>query len=216
MANHFPRWTNLLPTCAAIAVPLGAAVAVCAIWYWFSPEFTDVGYQPEQPVPFSHKLHAGELGMDCRYCHNTVERSAQASIPPASTCMNCHQFVKNDSAALEPIRRAAKTGEAVRWVRVHMLPDYAYFDHSAHLAASVGCVTCHGRVDEMDVVTQREPLSMSWCLDCHIDPYPNLRPKSEITNMEWAASTTGYNPHTDPRRDVRDLAPPESCSGCHR
>jgi hypothetical protein len=130
--------------------------------------------------------------------------------------MNCHRFVKTDSAALEPIRKSFETGEAVKWVRVHMLPDYSFFDHSAHLAAGVGCVRCHGRVDEMDVVRQDQPLSMSWCLDCHKDPYPNLRPPAEVTNMTWDGSAAGYDPHQDPTRGDRELDPPQHCSGCHR
>lgn len=216
MANIFPRWTNQLGLFIAVGAPVGLVVGILAIWYWFSPWYTDVGYAPEQPVPFSHELHAGELGVDCRYCHNTVEVGARAAVPAASTCMNCHRFVKADSAALEPIRKSFETGEAVEWVRVHMLPDYAFFDHSVHLAAGVGCVSCHGRIDQMEVVTQDQPLSMSWCLDCHKDPYPNLRPTSEVTNMAWDGEAVGYDPHQDPSRGSRELAPPEHCSGCHR
>jgi hypothetical protein len=211
----FPRWTNLIPTAAAIAAPILGAVAVFAIWYWFSPWYTDVGYQPTQPVPFSHRLHAGELGMDCRYCHNTVEVAARAAIPPTETCMNCHRIVRKDSPLLEPIRKSAETGEPVAWVRVHQLPDYAYFDHSVHLAAGVGCATCHARVDEMDKVTLSAPLSMGWCLECHRNPAPNLRPRDRITDMAYAAAVAGYDPAKDPTR-TRELVPPEHCSGCHR
>jgi len=216
VANIFPRWTNQLGLFIGVGAPVGLVMGVLAIWYWFSPWYTDVGYAPEQPVPFSHALHAGELGMDCRYCHNTAEDGPRAAVPSSSTCMNCHRFVKADSPALEPIRKSFETGEAVEWVRVHMLPDYAFFDHSVHLAAGVGCVSCHGRIDQMEVVTQDQPLSMSWCLDCHKDPHPNLRPRSEVTNMAWDGDAVAYDPHQDPTRGERQLAPPEHCSGCHR
>ncbi len=213
MAVIFPRWTNYLHFVLGGVATLGGIAAICGIWYWFSPWYTDVGYQPDQPVPFSHKLHAGELGLDCRYCHNTVEHAAHAAIPPADTCMNCHRVVKADSDKLKPIREAAAGGKPVEWVRVHMLPDYAFFDHSVHLAAGVGCVSCHGRIDQMDTVTQDQPLSMSWCLDCHRNPTPNLRPPDRVTDMTW--DKTGYNPATDPKR-TRAPDAPEHCSGCHR
>lgn len=226
----FPRWTNLIPTIAAAGAPVVLAGAIGFVWYWFSPSYTDVGYQPEQPVPFSHKLHAGSLGMDCRYCHNTVERAARAAIPPTETCMNCHRIVKQDSPKLEVVRNSAETGEPIPWVRVHQLPDYAYFDHSIHLAASVGCVSCHGRVDQMEKVTLSQSLSMGWCLECHRDPSPHLRPQKEITNMTYVASANGKSPNGKqassngkqvhgriPSSDhSRSLAPPEHCSGCHR
>ena len=215
MANIFPRWANQIPMFVVLGIPAGIIVAAFSVTYWFSPEFTDVGYQPEQPVPFSHKLHAGDLEMDCRYCHNTVERSAQAAVPPAETCMNCHSMVKKDSEKLAPIRKAVETGEAVVWNRVHLLPDYAYFNHSVHLGAGVGCASCHGRIDQMEVVSQAEPLSMGWCLECHRNPEPNLRPKAEVTNMAWNQMREGYDPHADPDR-TRMPNPPEHCSGCHR
>ena len=127
---------------AGLVAPVGA---IAGIWYYGSPRFTDVGYRPIQPVPYSHKLHAGELGLDCRYCHASVEVSAVANIPPTQACMNCHKLVKRDSELLAPIRESDSTGRPMRWVRVHKLPDYAYFTHRAHVAAGIGCVTCHGR-----------------------------------------------------------------------
>jgi hypothetical protein len=201
-----------------IATAKGVGLLVFLVfmfWYWFSPEYTDVGFHPDQPVPFSHKLHAGELGMDCRYCHNTVEDSAHAAVPPTATCMNCHKAVKTDSVALEPIRHSYSNDVPVEWVRVHMLPDYAFFDHSVHVAAGVGCTSCHGRIDQMVKVTQSEPLSMGWCLECHRNPTPNLRPRDKVTDMSWDSALAGYNPHTDPLRQ-REVNPPQHCSGCHR
>lgn len=215
MAVIFPRWTNLLPLAVAGGAAVGLPAVVFGAWYWFSPKFTDVGYQPKQPVAFSHALHAGSLGLDCRYCHSTVERSAYAAVPPTATCMNCHALVKQDSPLIEPVRKSFDTDEPIPWKRVHMLPDYAFFNHSVHLSAGVGCVTCHGRIDQMPVVTQDQPLSMSWCLDCHRNPEPSLRPVDEVTNMTWDAKTAGYDPSKDPLR-TRKLDPPEHCSGCHR
>ncbi len=194
---------------------LAPALAIAGVWYYGSPEFTDVGYRPIQPVPYSHRLHAGELGLDCRYCHASVEVSAVANVPPTQACMNCHRLVKRDSEQLAPIRESDSTGRPMRWIRVHKLPDYAYFTHRAHVAAGIGCVTCHGRIDQMEVVTQTQPLSMGWCLDCHRNPAPHRRPVLEVTNMKWTAP-----------KDARALAarlasehpvqPPLDCSGCHR
>ncbi|TNF37494.1 MAG: cytochrome C [Deltaproteobacteria bacterium] len=218
MAQIFPRWTNKIPLAVGVTAPVVLVSVVFAIWYWFSPKFTDVGYQPEQPVPFSHKLHAGSLGLDCRYCHNTVEQAAAAALPPAGTCMNCHANLNlgDHENRIKPIKDAFAGGPPVEWIRVHMLPDYAYFNHSVHLAAGVGCSSCHGRIDQMETVFQDQPLSMSWCLDCHRDPEPNLRPRDQITNMAWGPEdAAAYDPNTDPTR-TRAVAPPEHCSGCHR
>ncbi len=215
MAAIFPRWTNKIPLAIGVGAPVLLSGLVGAIWYWFSPWYTDVGYRPTQPVPFSHKLHAGDLGLDCRYCHSTVEESSYAAIPPTATCMNCHSQVGTDRPSLAPIRESYETGAPVPWVKVHQLPEYAYFDHSVHLAAGVGCSTCHGRVDRMPVVTLESPLSMQWCLDCHRDPTPNLRPLDQVTNMDWDPATAGYDATQDPAR-TRELSPPIHCSGCHR
>ncbi len=214
MAVIFPRWSNwIIPIFFGVVGPLVTVGAIGAIWYWGSPEFTDVGYAPDQPVPYSHKLHAGELGIDCRYCHNTVEQGAAAAVPPTATCMNCHKAVKTESALLEPVRKSFETGEPIVWNRVHLLPDYAYFDHSVHVAATIGCATCHGRIDQMKTVRQVESLSMGWCLDCHRDPAKNMRPHSELTNMAW---TPADSPDFDPHSKARFPTPPEHCSGCHR
>jgi hypothetical protein len=210
----FPRWTNKLPLLIALTLPVVVAAAVGVVWYWFSPKYTDVGYRPNQPVSFSHKLHAGELGLDCRFCHNTVESADVAAIPPTSTCMNCHVQVKKDSPRLALVRQSFETGESIPWVRVHQLPDYAFFSHQPHLAAGVGCASCHGRVDSMTVVNMDQPLSMSWCLDCHRDPKPHLRPKGvSVTDMTWTPSSE--TKEGEGRRS-RDPEPPTHCSGCHR
>ncbi len=210
----FPRTLNLLPLVLAVVLAAGGGVATFVVAYYFTPWNTNVGYAPTQPVAFSHRLHAGQMGMDCRYCHANVERSAHAMIPPTQTCMGCHAQVLPNSAALAPVRESWQSGQPIPWIRVHKLPDHAYFDHSVHISGGVGCASCHGRIDQMEVVTQNQPLSMSWCLDCHRNPEPAIRPLSEITNMafdraEWERT---HGPIQAPRYPV----PPENCSGCHR
>jgi hypothetical protein len=215
VAQTFPRYFNRLPALATILGGVVTVGAVAFVWYFFSPEYTDVGYMPEQPVPYSHKLHVGELGLDCRYCHASVEKSAVANVPPTQTCMNCHRTVKRDSALLAPVRDSAQSGRPMRWIRVHNLPDYAYFAHNVHVQAGIGCVTCHGRVDEMETVTQVTPLSMSWCLDCHRNPGLYRRPASEVTNMKWTPPRDATVLTAQLARE-RPVDPPLACSGCHR
>jgi len=215
LAQIFPEWTNKLPTYAALGAVVIGAVVVGFIWYYGSPWYTDVGYRPAQPVPYSHKLHADDLGMDCRYCHNFVEESPHANIPPTQTCMNCHTLILPESEKLLLVRESFANKQPIEWVRIHKLPDYAYFDHSAHLRAGVGCADCHGNVAKMEVVSQTQPLSMSWCLDCHRNPEKSIRPLDQITNMEWTAPD---NQAEYARRMIeeRNIDPPKDCSGCHR
>jgi hypothetical protein len=211
----FPRWTNKIRQFAGAALG-GAPIYLTAfVWYGFSPKTTDVGYQPQQPVPYSHALHAGELGIDCRYCHTTVDQASHAAIPPTETCMNCHRLVRKDSPKLLPIRESHATGAPVEWTKVHNLPDYVFFDHSAHVTRGVGCISCHGRVDRMEKVTQEEPLSMGWCLDCHRAPERHLRPPAEVTNMIWSApgDPVAYGAQL---REQGSINPPTHCSTCHR
>jgi hypothetical protein len=211
----FPKWIDRArPLMASLL--LGAPIYLLVLLYYGgNPRTTDVGYMPSQPVPYSHALHVGQLGLDCRYCHNTVEVAAQAAVPPTQTCMNCHAKIRSQSPKLLPVRESYATGMPVRWTRVHDLPDFVYFDHSAHVSRGVGCVECHGRVDKMDVVYQQEPLSMAWCLDCHRDPDPRLRPPELVTKLDWA-------PDEDRRalgsrlRAARGINPPTDCSTCHR
>lgn len=211
----FPRWTNKIRQFAGVALGGAPLYLTAFVWYGFSPKTTDVGYQPKQPVPYSHALHAGELGIDCRYCHSTVDQASHAAIPPTETCMNCHRLVRKDSPKLLPIRESHATGTPVEWVKVHDLPDYVFFNHSAHVTRGVGCVSCHGRVDRMEKVYQQEPLSMSWCLDCHRAPEKHLRPPAEVTNMNWKApgDPVAYGAQL---REQGDINPPTHCSTCHR
>jgi len=214
----FPRGTNQAFQ-RGVFFGLGPAgtLLVLAFWYYATNKHLEVGYQPEQPVDYSHKLHAGELGMDCRYCHYTIERAAFAAVPPAQVCMNCHAKVGLDNAKLLPVRESFGSDLPIAWVRVHKLPEYVYFNHGAHLAAGVGCSSCHDRVDQMPRMIQREPLSMSWCLDCHRAPGSSIRPASEITDMDWTTSmATGRSLLHAVAPTGREVYPPVNCSGCHR
>ncbi len=215
MAQIFPKKANALPALAAVAGVLFVAFAIFFFWYWGSPKFTDVGYRPIQPVQYSHKLHAGDMGMDCRYCHYQVEYARPANVPTTKVCMNCHTLVSVDKPNLLLVQESWGNQTSLEWTRIHKVPEYAYFDHSAHMRASIGCVTCHGNVRGMEVVQQEEPLSMGWCLECHRDPAPNLRPPSELTNMMWIPPA-GHGEWSQQRMEELNLNPPEVCSGCHR
>jgi hypothetical protein len=213
----FPKWIDdLRPLLTAVGLGFPVLIVIL-FWYGGSPATTDVGYQPVQPVPYSHALHAGQLGIDCRYCHNTVEIAAHAAIPPTQTCMNCHTNIRSTSPKLALVRESALTGMPVPWVRVHDLPDYVYFNHSAHVRRGVGCVECHDRIDKMEVVHQAKKLSMGWCLDCHRHPDARLRDPKFVTQMDWAPpegmTRAAYG------RTIRaklKLNPSEDCSTCHR
>lgn len=210
----FPRWMNLTRVGIAVALVAGPLYVIAVVAYGASPRTTDVGYMPKQPVAYSHAIHVGKLGMDCRYCHTTVEVAARAAIPPTQTCMNCHAHIRADSEKLLPVRDSNATGMPIEWVRVHDLPDYVYFNHSAHVRRGVGCVSCHDRVDKMEVVYQAEPLSMGWCLDCHRNPEPHLRPLDKVTDLAWAPA--------DPMelgrrlREEYNINPSTDCDTCHR
>lgn len=193
----------------------GAVYVVCLVTWGFSPKTTEVGFQPTQPIPYSHALHAGKLGLDCRYCHNTVDRAAHAAIPPTETCMNCHGMVKTKSAKLAALRESWATDKPVDWVKVHDLPDYVYFNHSAHVTRGVGCVECHGRIDKMEVVAQDQTLAMGWCLDCHRAPEAHLRPPALVTKMDYVPERPQAEVGAELRKQ-NNINPPTDCSTCHR
>ena len=222
MSDIFPKWTNRLPVQIITGALLTGALVTAGVTYYATPKYTNVGYQPIQPVAFSHDIHAGQLGMDCRYCHNAVEKSWYSNIPAASLCMNCHNQVLKDSPKLELVRESAATGKPIPWIQIHKLPDYVYFNHSVHVNRGVSCVKCHGQINHMDEVRQDKPLSMSFCLDCHRHPEQHLRPPDKITDLDWKWSQ-------DPKKDaekqtemgqkfVRDwkVQSLQSCSACHR
>jgi hypothetical protein len=216
MSQIFPKKANALPLLSLGGALVGGILLIFLVWYYFSPEFTVVGYQPEQPVPYSHQLHAGQLGMDCRYCHNWVENSKHANVPPTQTCMNCHNQIKTQSPKLVKVRESWAKDQPIEWVKVHHLPDYAHFSHAAHVNKGVGCETCHGRVDKMGEagVYQTEPLSMGWCLECHRQPELYLRPNEEVTTMGYVQPANFVDRNLE-RIRKQGIQPPTNCSACH-
>jgi len=192
----FPRWSNTVTLLVLLFMAVFPLYAIAFIGYALDPVTLNVGYQPVQPVPYSHALHVGQLGLDCRYCHNTVEKADFAAIPPTETCMNCHRAVWTKKETLEPIRESFATGLPVTkegstpgWRQVTTVPDYVYFNHSAHVNSGVSCVECHGQVNQMDVVYQAKPMNMAWCLQCHRDPVSRLRPRDQVTKLDWVPSS---------------------------
>ena len=218
MSQIFHRSTNTLSR-----VSIYAAVFVLAGLTWVlmaldrSPYTTKQGIVLRQPVPFSHEHHVAGLGLDCRYCHTSVETSRFAGIPPTATCMNCHKLIWADSDMLEPVRSSLRDDRPIVWTRVHDLPDFAYFDHSIHVAKGIGCVSCHGRVDEMPLMRQAAPLQMEWCLACHRHPETQVRPRSEVFNLNWAAADqASLGPRLVKEYGIRSERDLTSCSTCHR
>jgi len=216
MSDVFPRWTNRLPGQIIFGLLLIGGAVTAGLTYYFTPKYTRVGYQPTQPVPFSHSIHVNQLGMDCRYCHDGVEESWYSNVPAADTCMNCHSAVRASDPRLEPVRASYKDeGKPVEWVQIHKLPDYAFFNHSVHVNRGVSCVECHGRVDQMDEVRHEKHFSMTFCLDCHRDPEKRLRPLDKITNLAYDRS---LDPENKDRNFVKEwhIKTSENCSACHR
>src|SRR6185295_17755566 len=216
MAQIFHRSTN---TIAKVSI-FGGVIFV-ALFFWVYASLLNAGYGTnqgifrEQPVPFSHQHHVGGLGIDCRYCHTSVEKSATAGIPPTKTCMGCHSQIWSDSPTLEPVRSSFRNDTSIEWTKVHDLPDFAYFDHSAHVNRGVGCTTCHGRVDRMPLMAQAASLQMEWCLRCHRHPERYVRPQVAVFDA-------AYEPPADQlalgTRLVKEygIQTRTSCSTCHR
>jgi hypothetical protein len=213
MAAVFPPWANTAMYIVLGAIAVGLAGAVTApILYARSPFATGKGDPLLQPIAFDHRHHVRDDGIDCLYCHDGAERSPYAGVPPTERCMGCHNQIWNDAPSIAPLRDSALTGEPIRWQRVHSLPDFVYFDHAIHVNRGIGCVSCHGRVDDMAAVYQVHRLSMSWCLDCHRDPAPHLRPRDQITSMTWTGG------RAELARLAREYQPRSltHCSTCHR
>jgi Cytochrome c7 and related cytochrome c len=186
MAQIFDRSSNALARMSLVLTGLLViALGVTLDQLQRSPWVTRQGQRADQPIPFSHKHHVTGLGIQCQYCHTSVEKSSYAGIPPTKTCMNCHSQIWTNANLLEPVRQSWATGESIPWIRVHDLPDYVYFNHEIHVNKGIGCSSCHGRVDLMPLMYQQNTLQMEWCLNCHRDPGKNLRPTSEIYNMAW-------------------------------
>jgi hypothetical protein len=217
VAQLFPKAANQIAKTSLALVAGGAVLAAVLVMIVF-PRSSIVTRQTEareQPAQFYHLHHVGGMGIDCRYCHTSVDRSASAGIPPTKTCMNCHAQIFKDSPTLEPVRASWRTDQSIPWVRVHDLPDFVYFNHSAHVNKGVGCTTCHGPVDTMPYIRQEQSLLMEWCLDCHRKPERYLRPKAEVYS-------TSYRPPANQLELGKRLAAEYkvqtqvSCSTCHR
>ena len=210
-SNTLSRFTLLG---ALVLMVLLASVSVVAMRSSYA---TRVGNPLPQPVPFTHEHHVSIIGIDCRYCHTSVETSSFAGIPPTETCMNCHSQIWSTSSMLAPVRDSYRTGRPLSWNRVNDLPDFVYFDHHIHVRKGVGCVTCHGRVDRMPLTWKAETLQMSWCIDCHRDPARFLRPVSEVFDMDWRPDEDqrllGERLMEENHVRTRGLT---DCSTCHR
>ena len=214
MAQIFHRSANTLSR-----VTIFGAVFIAGFVLWViggivrSSYFTNQGVQQEQPVQFSHQHHVAGLGIDCRYCHTSVEESSFAGIPPTSTCMNCHSQIWTNAAILEPIRASYASGRPIVWNRVHRLPDFVKFNHSIHVAKGIGCESCHGRVDKMNLMYQASPLTMEWCLSCHREPEKYVRPRDQVFNMGYVtANQKEIGSRLVQEYSIRKLT---SCSTCH-
>ncbi|MDB5048974.1 MAG: hypothetical protein JWO30_2045 [Fibrobacteres bacterium] len=218
MGQIFPPSANTLFRAAVVLTPLALLGAAYLAYLWTWSDFvTGANRIPAQPVPFSHKHHVSGLGIDCRYCHAAVEKSAFADLPSTHTCMTCHSQIWNQAAILEPVRESFRADKPIPWVRVNDLPGYVYFNHAIHVNKGVGCAVCHGPVDRMPMTWKSRSLYMKWCLDCHRDPAPFLRPREEVFNMEWKPGADGlaqgrelmqrYHIHAERMTD---------CTLCHR
>ena len=203
----------------AVLIAAGLLMTAGVGWWWLAPRTSwarRVGFAIEQPVPFSHQHHVAGLGIDCRFCHMSVEVSARAGMPPTYTCMTCHSQIWTNAGVLAPVRRSFASGEPILWGRVNNLPDYVYFNHSIHIAKGVGCASCHGAVAQMPLTAKGTSLTMAFCLACHRDPGAQLRPASAIYDTEWHRSADTPSPaalmkqYGVPNRDLTD------CSICHR
>jgi hypothetical protein len=216
MAQIFHPSTNTLSR-----LSIFGAVFVLALLLWLlaaverSPYITQADVVREQPVPFSHKHHVSGLGIDCRYCHTTVEEAAFAGIPSTKTCMTCHSQIWVTSPVLEPVRASFRTDTSILWSRVNDLPDFVYFDHSIHIHKGIGCVTCHGRVDQMPLTWRAHPMTMEWCLECHRAPERFVRPRAQVFRMDWEPPRYGMALGQQLVREYH-IQPDTSCSTCHR
>ena len=210
MSLLFKPWTNTAFRVAlvALALALGGGVIAGPMLYVRSPLYTQQQDPIDQPVQFDHRHHVGDEGIDCRYCHFTVEKGPFAGIPPTSVCLNCHSQVWNKSPKLAPVRESFFADRPIVWNKVNKLPHFVYFNHSIHVAKGVGCVTCHGRIDQMAAVEKWAPLTMGWCLDCHREPEPNLRPPDQAVSMTWQRPAD-FKPATEVHTRT-------SCTTCHR
>jgi len=216
MSQIFPRSANAIARFSLVGILLFGGLVASIVGMAFRSDYvTGANSNVEQPVQFSHLHHAGGMGIDCRYCHTSVETSSFAGIPPTKTCMNCHGVLFANAAFLEPVRASFRDNKPLHWVRVHDLPDFVYFNHSIHIKKGVGCETCHGRVDQMPLMYQANSLLMEWCINCHRNPEDYVRPRSEITTMGYrpAVAQSVLGPQLVKEYGIN---PPLNCSTCHR
>lgn len=218
MSQIFHRSTNTLSKVSIVSIVFVAAGLLGIFMIIDRAGYTTrKGVTMTQPIPFSHEHHVAGLGIDCRYCHTSVEVSATAGIPPTATCYSCHKLIWKDSPMLEPVRSSFRTGEPIHWTKIHDLPDFAYFDHSIHVAKGVGCAECHGRVDKMSLMRSEHALQMRWCIECHRSPEAHLRPKEEVFNMKWIAEDqAALGVLLAKNYHLRSEADLTSCNTCHR
>jgi len=228
----FHRSANVI---SRASIYVGIFTAAFALWTCIqiqrSPYVTYAGIARPQPAPFSHQHHVAALGIDCRYCHTSVETSSFAGIPPTKTCMNCHSQIWTNAALLEPVRESFRSGKSLVWTRVNDLPDFVYFDHSIHINKGVGCNTCHGPVDRMPLMYNYASLQMEWCIECHRAPEKNLRPREQVFNMRYEQPTKdlpvvadgqtftdqlSLGKHLVKEYKLRSVMDITSCSTCHR
>jgi cytochrome c7-like protein len=234
----FPRWTNTVPALVVLVTTGALLLTTAVVWAYFTPAYWEVGYMPEQPVAYSHQLHAGTLGIDCRYCHDNVEESKYANVPSPSVCMNCHTVVDAQQGylakavsttggesqhwankSLQTLRDAYDSDEALEWKRIHKLPDYVQFNHSIHVNLGVSCYSCHKRIDQMPEVYQSQPLSMSWCLSCHRAPQEQLVDTSKVNvtdlrRVQEMLAKEGYAKQ-EGMLLAQKVNPPQNCGACH-
>ncbi|MCB1125473.1 MAG: cytochrome c3 family protein [Verrucomicrobiae bacterium] len=217
MSDIFPKWTNRLPALVLAGVAVMGTAGVAGAWYYFTPKYTRVGYQPIQPVNFSHNIHVDQVGLDCRYCHNGVEKSWYSNIPSSTLCMNCHSQVLKDDPRLALVAESATTGKPIPWVQVHKVPDYVYFNHSVHVNRGISCVHCHGQINQMDEVRHAQPLSMTFCLECHRDPAQKIRGLEHVFDLNWQApSPTAQIDEGQRLVEEWNVQKLDNCSTCHR
>ena len=219
MPQLFKPATNTLVRVILLGVVLLIGGASWGAWaILWSPYATYVDVPFNQPVQFSHKHHVGDDGIDCRYCHTSVEKSAHAGLPSTDTCMTCHSQIWKDASLLEPVRVSLSSNSPLQWNRVHDLPDYVYFNHSIHVAKGIGCSTCHGRIDQMPLTRKTQTLYMRWCLDCHRDPQKFIRPRAKIYDMTWQPSSapTDEGERLVAQYHVDTTGRLTNCSTCHR
>ena len=217
MTAPFQPVANLWAKSILLVVAAAVGLGLVFLWFWPRSDYArHVGWAVDQPAPFSHLHHVSGLGIDCRFCHTSVEVSAEAGMPPTYTCMTCHSQIWTNAAVLEPVRRSLGEDKPIAWNRINDLPDYVYFNHSIHLAKGVGCATCHGDVAQMPLTFKAKSLTMQFCLDCHRDPGPALRPKNKIFDTHWKRAADTPSPEVlllHYRLGGRNLT---DCSICHR